>query len=241
MRRNELNLYRIERQECQMSKHLRYSRFGLMFICLSMILTGSVGCRFFGSQPEPSQPAMVEHQVHKPTNVLVSRHFSRFKPRRIVIVSPTSHSSVLPEQQEFSRALADSLSRAGFSHAVIAYPRKCDFDSVHRGKINMQQLVDLSNEYSADSILYSNITSFSPYSPLHASASLTLVDASESVVLMAIDGNWDLRRPEVRDSYQNFLASQGGYRDFEASTRYQSPTEFLRFITDDLAEFIGSQ
>jgi hypothetical protein len=147
----------------------------------------------------------------------------------------------MPEQSTFADALAQSFRQVGFADAVLAPSCRCDTEAIRKGTFDLQQLVDLSQDYSADAVLYCDVVSFSSYSPLQASVSMTLVDASESIAIMAIDGNWDLRNASTQNAYMNYLYGNPTDSDFQRGIKYQSPSEFLHYVSLDLARFMNAQ
>lgn len=217
-------------------------RRGLILLLLTGLFV-SVGCRRFQERragtvapPIPASP-----NYGTPANILISQYFHQLKPRRIVIVAPVSQTRLMPEQSTFADSLAQSFRQVGFAEAVLAPACECDTAAIRKGKFDMQQLVDLSQNYSADAVLYCDVVSFSSYSPLQASVSMTLVDASESIAIMAIDGNWDLRNSETQSSYMNYLYSNSADSDFQRGIKFQSPSEFLNFVSLDVARFMNAQ
>ena len=215
-----------------------------LFLCLSSIAIACTlsGCRFLPSHQSSVVPAPLPHvEFLTPANVLVSQYYQQLKPRRIVIVTPVSRSHPLPEQHNFAKALADSLRGSGFSDAVLAPSCDCDTLEIRKGKFDLQQLVDLSADYSADAVLYCDVVSFSAYSPLQISVSMTLVDARESIAIMAIDGNWDLRDLETQNAYLNYLSQDPVDTEFQRGIKFQSPSEFMDFVSIDLANFMSEQ
>ncbi len=210
-----------------------------LLLCTSVSL---MGCRRFQQRCDTVETAIpVQPTYGTPANILISQYFHQLKPRRIVIVTPVSRTHLLPEQHRFADSLAQSLRHVGFAEAVLAPSCKCDTEAIRKGKFDLQQLVDLSQDYSADAVLYCDVVSFSSYSPLQASISMTLVDAGESIAIMAIDGNWDLRNAETQNSYMNFLGANPTDTDFQRGIKFQSPSEFLHFVSIDVARFMSDQ
>lgn len=216
--------------------------FLLLVILSAASLSGLAGCHFRQSRQTPVCTTVpLECQYSTPANVLVSQYYDQLKPHRVVIATPASENHLLPEQKKFALALANSLRQVGFSDAVVSPSCACDTQAIRKGKFDLQQLVDLSNEYSADAVLYCDVVSFSAYSPLQVSVSMTLVDAGESIAIMAIDGNWDLRDLQTQNSYLNYLSSNPLDSEFQSGVRFQSPTEFLNFVAVDAAKFMRDQ
>ena len=199
------------------------------------------GCRFVPRRAAVKPMPIETRCVETPANVLVSQYYQQLKPRRIVIATPTSRTHLLPEQRIFALALADSFRQVGFAESVVSPPTSCDTQTIRKGKLDLQQLVDLSHEYSADAVLYCDVVSFSSYAPLQASVSMTLVDARESIAILALDGSWDLREMQTQNAYMNFLASNPAENEFQSGIKYQSPTEFLKFVSMDAAKFMSNQ
>jgi hypothetical protein len=220
----------------------------LIVVACSFVVGSATGCRFLPSRRASvsSQPQQYQYQHHRriapaPADVLVSQYYQQLKPRRIVIAIPTSRTHLLPEQKTFALALADSLRRCGFADAVVAPPCACDSQAIRKGKFDLQQLVDLSSTFSGDAVLYCDVVSFSAYEPLEVAISMRLVDARESIAIMAVDGHWDLRDAQTQSSYLNYLSSNPTDNDFQAGIKFQSPTEFLNFVSADVAKLMLAQ
>ncbi|QEG23398.1 hypothetical protein [Mariniblastus fucicola] len=222
---------------------IQRTKWMIHILIASMVAIGGLaGCRFIPSR-RAALPVAVpqEPACSTPANVLVSRYYRQLKPRRIVIVTPVSRTNRLQEQTMFAKSLAESLRQAGFADAVLAPPCSCDTHSIRKGKFNLQQLVDLSTQYSADGVLYCDVVSLSAYAPLQASVSMTLVDARESIAIMAVDGNWDLRNGQTQNAYRKYLSRVPENSDFESGVKFQSPMEFLNFVSVDIANFMRQQ
>lgn len=209
---------------------------------LVMVMVAISGCRFIQDRNPTRTPIIPRCTTSRsPANILVSQYYHQLKPRRIVIAVPVNRGHSLPEQSTFAKSLANSFRQVGFVDAVVAPSCSCDMEAIRRGKFDLQQLVDLSQRYSADAVLYCDVASFSSYAPLQASVSMTLVDARESIAIMAVDGNWDLRDLETQNAYMNFLSRNPTDSDFQRGIKFQSPTEFLHFISLDVATFMKKQ
>lgn len=227
--------------------NVRHNPMKAAYILVALLATitmiGALGCRFAPKCRDSAQTVVpVQQPAYKtPANLLVSQYFHQLKPRRIVIATPVSRTHLLPEQTAFANALAESFRYVGFAEAVVCPSCACDTQAIRKGKFDLQQLVDLSNDYSADAVLYCDVVSFSSYDPLQASVSMTLVDASEAIAIMAIDGNWDLRDVETQNAYLRYLSRTSSDSEFQKGIKFQSPSEFLNFVSLDIARFMNDQ
>lgn len=224
-----------------MSRLLAIERYELrivIFFCTIAILIVFVGCQFV-SENESHLPAPVVTELRSPANVLVSRYYHSFRPKRIVIVV-NEHGSHAREQKDFAHFLANSLIATGCVDAVVASSTDCNLKHIRQGRFDLQQLVDLSWEYSADAVMYCDLADYSPYPALRASVSLTVVDAHESVALLAMNGVWDLRENSTRFNFTSFLA-QGANDGFHLRAMENSPTEFLNYVASDIGNCIAHQ
>ena len=186
-------------------------------------------------------PVCVEYEypTYTPSNYFVSSYYDQLRPRRVVIVTPQSRSSAFRDQEKFAEEFAVQLRNAGIVDAVYTgTDHACNINAIRQGQFDEYQLVRLSQLYNADAVIYCDVVSMTPYAPLNASVSLAMVDARESVLLLAVDGNWDVRDPAVARPFKKFTCRSTRQDNFDSELRLQSPTEFLSFIAAELSQFI---
>ena len=208
-----------------------------LLLLLGVVLFAS-GCKPFlcirRNRPVVVAPALPDPT---PSNAFVSQLYSRLRPHRVVIVTPSNRMHEFHEQDEFALALVAGLRKHGVFEAVAGAEVPCNLNAIQSGNFDEQQLVNLANQYNVDAVIYCDVSQFSAYDPLQASVALSIVDARESVVLFCSDGVWNTREPETRSGFEMFLYQNGD--DYSVETRLDSPSEFMSYVADSTARFIG--
>ena len=210
------------------------------FVACCLIAVSACGCAYLHQQPQVEQLEFVA-PVTTPQNVFVSPHFFARTPSRVAIVLPHNRIENFLEQDVFGQQLATELGNAGVAEAIVATgPYYCRSNTIETGTINAYELVAVSKAHSADAVLYVDVTSISPYSPLAASVNLVLVDARESVVLMTVSHRWDLNDRTTAASFQAHRCKVTGQDGFASDIYAESPTTLLEFMAADLARYIST-
>ena len=163
---------------------------------------------------------------------------SSSSPVRIVIVTTKPQNSY-QLQTQFATHLADHIKQHNRIHAVV-HDRPClqlPQNVIQSGKFDPVQLVQLGKMYSADAVLYVEVSHFQAYQPLQATTSLALIDVKESVVLRC--GN--LRRSTEDKSVLNAFSRFTSRRpDVDPEILTHSPNAFLSFLAADIAGALHS-
>lgn len=172
-----------------------------------------------------------------PSNAFVSPLYSRLRPHRVAIITPSNRMHEFHEQDKFAHALKVGLRKHGVFEAIVGAEVPCNLNAIQSGNFDEQQLVALANQYNVDAILYCDVNHFSAYDPLQASVALSIVDARESVVLFCSDGVWNTREPGTRGGFESFLYQNGD--EYSVDMRLDSPTEFMSYVADSTARFMS--
>lgn len=208
----------------------------LVFL-LTIAAVVMTGCQSFRDRRAAKQVAPEVIRDPTPSSAFVSPLYRQLRPHRVAIVTPANRMQEFHEQDQFAESLAVALREHGVFEAVVGAEVRCNLNAIQSGHFDEQQLVNLAAMYNADAILYCDVISMSAYDPLQASVALSIVDARESVVLFCSDGNWNMRDPNTKNAFRNFLQS-GGY-DYATESRLESPSDFMEYVADSTAKFIG--
>lgn len=195
------------------------------------------GCQPFRNRRLAKETPLIEMRDPTPSSAFVSPLYRQLRPHRIAIVTPANRMQEFHEQDQFAESLAVALREHGVFEAVVGSEVRCNLNAIQSGRFDEQQLVNLAAMYNADAILYCDVITMSAYDPLQASVALSIIDARESVVLFCSDGNWNLRDPNTKNAFRNFLQF-GGY-DYATESRLESPSEFVEYIADSTAKFVS--
>ena len=70
---------------------------------------------------------------------------------------------------------------------------------------------------------------------MQASVTAAIVDANESIVVLAVDGNWDIADPEIRQAYECFVDQRVNDVPYSSREIYlQSPKNLFEFIANQV-------
>jgi hypothetical protein len=175
----------------------------------------------------------------QPLNRFRSTRFIPGQIRKVVMVAPFGCQSSFREQDGFAGQFASELRAQGVFDVVMSRDiMNCDVKMITTGKFDERIIARLGREYSADAVLFTQLNSFSAYSPLSAAASFALIDTRESVVLMAADGTWDTRDPAILCDFENFVGLRN--RCYATPAYQQSFDEFLSYVATRMAQYAGS-
>ena len=142
-------------------------------------------------------------------------------------------------QTKFADAIHRQLNEKGIFE-VILKTGYCDveLESIRRGTFDERHLLDIAREFSADGIMFCEVSSFSAYEPLQLGCSLTFVDMRESVVTLHTNGFWNTNDANVSKKFLQDVCRIHHCQQYAANVYLRSPTEFMSFVARDLAEFL---
>ena len=205
-------------------------------VILSLLIFAMVaGCQLV---PRKTQVYRLPRQF-VPTNYFLSAHYNQLRPRRVVVVSRQSQDATFRGRDVLAEALSVQLRNAGVVEAIVGGTEvQYEINAVRMGRFDEHELVRLSQKYRADAVLYCDLVSMSAYPPLNASVHFVMVDARESIVLLALDASWDTRDPAVTQAFKSYTCKGTGQDDFSSDIYDKSPTEFLNFVAMESAQFV---
>lgn len=151
-----------------------------------------------------TSPPFVEPQKY---SLYVSPHLSRLQPHRVVIVPTGTESGRYQVPLQFAEALASAIRLAGLTEVVIPTGGDCHLtvDRILSGQFEECEILDLAKTWNCDAVLFVRVNQLQAHAPLRACVTAALVDTRESVVIFAMDGNWDLADAEIRMGFEHFL------------------------------------
>ena len=223
-----------------MPPNMKRSIYGILIGVV--VLSAVMGCAQLGRLGFGRHRAATEMLImpDQPLNRFRSSHFVPGQIRKVVMVAPFGCQSSFREQEGFTGQFASQLRAQGVFDVVISRDIvNCDVKMITTGKFDERIIARLGREYSADAVLFTQLNSFSAYTPMSAAASFVLVDTRESVVLMAADGTWDTSDPIILCDFENFVGLRN--RSYATPAYQQSFDEFLSYVATRMAQYAGSQ
>lgn len=198
------------------------------FVVAFVLLTGVLCAR----SARPAEPAYAPEST--PTQQLVSSHCSYLRPRRIVIVMTENRQDRLQEQDRFAQSLAVQLRANHQFEVVIGRERVClNKLPMRRGKFDEHDVLAVSREYNADTVLYCDLHHVAAYAPMRLQASMLLVNAGEAISLVSRTSTFDLSNVATLQQYANFAYQQCA--ESVANAHLYSPTQFIDFAAGEFA------
>ncbi|MGB7345729.1 MAG: hypothetical protein WBD20_16050 [Pirellulaceae bacterium] len=176
-----------------------------------------------------------------PSTHLVSRHCDVLRPQRIVIVTTQDRQDRLKEQQAFVQSLAHHLGRGRkFDVIVSRDPMCCDRLPMRQGTFDELQLLQISQKYRADCVLYCNLESMSAYAPMQAEMSMLLVNVAESIALVSAKCNYDMRDVDTKQEYLDYVQQPSSDAESALNVSDHTPSQFIDFAAYHFATGILS-
>lgn len=166
-------------------------------------------------------------------------------PRRVLLTATSCQRQPFELQSQFVEQLASSL-REGQLFEVVTDHRlhgcNCDLDAILHGYFNERHLLTLTGQYNCDALMLTRVNQFDANWPMKTSVTVVMIDRAEAIVLLAVDGIWDVGSPDLARSYTSFVLDQNQLvpREFLAVTQ-QSPRQLQRFVAWQIARLLVSQ
>jgi hypothetical protein len=196
------------------------------------------GCHVFSRNR-----GIVESVYHtgQPVDFFVSPHFFSLRPGRLVMLLPRMRDNNYEAQARFADSLAQALTQAGVFEIVLQ-TGVCDqsMDTIRNGTFDERALLETARRHNADGVLFCEVTTFSPYEPLHLGCALTLVDTRESIVTLHTNGVWNSTDENVAAKFQQDVCRVHHCKSYAAAVYLKSPSEFMKFVARDLTSFVQS-
>ncbi len=170
-------------------------------------------------------------------SLFVAPDFASIAPQRVLIVPTGTESGRYQIPIHFAEALAGAIRSAGVAEVVFPPQMEClmTVDRLLTGQFDERDIASLSRNWQCDGILFVRVNQLQAYAPLKASVTAALVDARESVVVFAIDGNWDTSDSEIRAGFEHFV-KQGSLdvSDSEMRLQRQAPSRLMAYVAYQL-------
>ena len=211
-------------------------RFCIVLLLVALC-TCTLGCQIFQKKTVLEAPAV----TGQPVDYYLSPEFPRLRPSRIVLMIPKMRNNSYEVQTKFADALHRQLNEKGVFE-VILKTGYCDIelDSIRRGTFDERHLLNITREFTADGIMFCEVSSFSAYEPLQLGCSLTFVDMRESIVTLHTNGFWNTNETHVAKKFLQDVCKIHRCKQYAANVYLRSPTEFMDFVARDLTEFLQS-
>lgn len=171
--------------------------------------------------------------------------FQQRPPRRVLLAATSCQRQPFELQAQFVEQLASSIREAQLFEVVTDHRLHgchCDLDAILHGYFNERHLLDVTGKYNCDALLLTRVNQFDYNWPMKTSVTCALIDRAEAVVVLAVDGMWDVGSPELARSYSSYVLDQNQMvpSEFLAVTR-QSPRQLQRFVAWQIARLMVSQ
>jgi hypothetical protein len=113
-------------------------------------------------------------------------------------------------------------------------------DNILNGKFHELEIAQLARQYNADAVAFVRVNELRGYAPMRASITLAIVDSNETVVVFAVDGNWDTANAATQQAFANHVNSGSHVVPVSSEVQLQSPRALLAFASAQIAEVIGN-
>jgi hypothetical protein len=166
-------------------------------------------------------------------------------PRRVLLAAASCQRQPFELQSQFVEQLASSLREAQVFEVVTDHRLhgcNCDLDAVLHGYFNERHLLGLTEQYNCDALMLARVNQFDFNWPMKTAVTVVLIDRAEAIVLLAVDGIWDVGSPDLARSYTSFVQDQNQLvpREF-LQVNQQSPRQLQRFVAWQIARLLVSQ
>lgn len=170
-------------------------------------------------------------------SLFVAPNFQTDCPKRVLLVPTGTESGRYQVPSHFAEALAGAMRAGGVAEVVFPPQLDClmSVDRLLTGQFEEADIVHLANAWQCDGVMFIRVNQIQSYAPLKASVTVALVDANESMVVFAVDGNWDTADPDIRAGFENFLKwSVVECSESELRLQSQSPGRFFAYIAQQI-------
>ncbi len=242
------------RRIVQRAKTLRAGAPMLLLFSLLILMTSS-GCQRFcwpacaplqapfpafgtglGLFAKPVPPPFVEPRKY---SLFVSPEFPHYGPQRVLIVPTGTESGRYQTPIHFAESLSASLRSCGVAEVIFPPQLDCTMtvDRLLTGQFSEWEIAALSRAWHCDAILFVRVNQFQGFAPLKASVTAALVDANESMVVFAVDGNWDTSDPDIRSGFEHFVTNSAyDASESELKLQFQSPNRLFAYIGHQITD-----
>ena len=166
-------------------------------------------------------------------SLFVAPDFSQVAPRRVVIIPTGTDAGGFQAPQKYAEILADSMRSCGLCEVFVPKSVDCrlNIDHLLAGQFGEHDIAGLAGKYQCDAVLFLRVNSLKAFSPLQTSITTALVDANESVVIFAMDGNWDMNDREIHETFAHFQSSTNPNMNVsESAMNMRSPSRLFHFV-----------
>ncbi|MEQ1904035.1 MAG: hypothetical protein ABL888_07635 [Pirellulaceae bacterium] len=166
-------------------------------------------------------------------SLFVAPDFSQVAPRRVVIIPTGMEAGGFQAPFKFAEILADSIRGCGLCEVFVPNSVDCrlNIDHLLAGQFEERDISRLAHDYQCDAVLFLRVNSLKAFPPLQTSITTALVDANESVVVFAMDGNWDINDREIRESFEQFNSvANPNQNESEFALQMRSPNRLFHFV-----------
>ncbi|MEZ6095519.1 MAG: hypothetical protein R3C03_15030 [Pirellulaceae bacterium] len=205
-------------------------------------LLSLAGCQFF----KPPQMEIVDTDYltgFDTDSFFLSPLFFERPPRRIVTLWAVGGATSDQLQAQFAEQLTNQFRQSRIAEMVLDKRMSgchCDLNAILHGTFNEYDMLEVTTDYQADSLMLTRVNAFDAVWPMSMSATAVLIDRNDAIVTVAADGHWNLRVPELGRAYQSYnkhFSSDLNQRLVEANLR--SPLQFQSFVAWQIASVVA--
>jgi len=161
--------------------------------------------------------------------------------RRVAIVEFFNRTPYNEPAQQFTEQLRDKLSAWTASTDVVVIPRSALptlGDPFITGRIPLDVLVTLRQQYLADAVVIGSVDEHNPYWKPSVHITLKVIDTATGQFPYELAQGWDAAQDTVRREIDDYYRRNYGSDDcrFGPELFVTSPRYFLRFVADRAAQ-----
>lgn len=175
-------------------------------------------------------------ETHK-YSLFVAPDFIDKSPRRVLIVPTGTESGRYQVPIHFAETLAGAVRAAGVAEVVFPPQLNClmSVDRLLTGQFDEWEIASLARDWECDGIMFVRVNHLQSFAPLKVSVTAALVDANESMVVFAIDGNWDTTDAEIKCGFEHFVKQSSlDASDSELRLQQHAPSRLLAYVAQQM-------
>lgn len=172
----------------------------------------------------------------------VSDRFWQRPPQRVVIICPEGANIPSQLRKATVENVAAQLRQERLFEVIVDnedHRCRCDWEAIRNGRFDEYRLLELTDKFQCDAVMIIGIHQFDANWPMNAAVTCALIDREEAVVLMAADGQWDLRDTQRQRIYESYLKKFAAIEPQWLAIQQQSPQQFQRYMGWQFAQIMA--
>jgi hypothetical protein len=184
------------------------------------------------------QPATIPFQEPQKYSLYTSPQLAVDPPRRIVLVPTGTQARGYQAPIQFAESFSAAIRQSGICEIVLPSGVECrtTVDGILTGQFDEREIVQLARTWHCDAVMFVRVNQFQGFDPLGACVTAALVDANESVVLFAVDGNWDTADPEIKMGFEHFVTNRTlDSPETARQIQFQAPGNLFDYVAHQMS------